>query len=705
MKKYHLSLWIIALVGLITSCSRDEAAGPQNEASNRVRIGTSIDQALQTRAASVTIPENHKLRYVLEVWSTVDEPACIYRNEKTTTGTDAVAFDFLLSEAGNYKALLWADFVPDSETGTPVTTPNQYTHYADHHYVTSSASGLKAVTLAKTGADYVINDDARDAFFACLAIEKGTGAFEESVELTRPFGQINVIEKNTALLDKVASMTLAYVVLDKFNVETGATIGMASVKPAVSTLPTATDVRKANLFYDFIFAPATGQTTLGEIALKFESNDVHVTLPDYTIPANMPVVRNKRTNISGSILKANSNDARLTVTVSDAWTTTDEEENLDIPAAKALLDKCKDAGEGDDAAAYTFIITTAEQLAALGTLVNNSAKITGATTALYSHANYVLDADINLENKPWTQGIGSFQKPFKGTFDGGGYHISNLNVNPSTERAGLFGYISDGTVRNLRVSGDVTSSKSHVGGIVGDLSGSSTVENCLFDGNVNGTTYIGSIAGQTGSKCRIARCHTRGTVKASASQAGGIAGSNPGNIEDCYSQAEVGASNTMAGGIAGSNSGTITRCYATGAVSGMQNVGGICGNINGSVTNSLALNPSLTGLGGGYSTFGRIWGSSSSSGSSSNCAAFQSMRLPVTATSDADGKDGLDLAKDACLTAATYATYGFSAENGWAFDEGEMWTNWLPWNPAFKTFSGITEAEYRIAVPEHLQAN
>ncbi len=328
MKNFRHFLWFIALMGLITSCSQDEAAGPQNEASNRVRIGASIDQALQTRAGSVTIPEKYKLRYILEVWNTEVTPACICRYEKIATNASAVDFDFVLTEAGNYKALLWADFVPDSETGTPVTTPNAYTHFADHYYVTNSADGLKAVTLAKTGADYVINDDARDAFFSCLPIKKETGAFAKSVELKRPFGQINVIEKNTALRDKVASMTLTYKVPQTFNVETGATTGTANVTPTVSSLPTATDVRKANLFYDFIFAPATGQTTLGEIVLQFESNDAHVTLPDYKIPANMPVVRNKRTNISGSILTANSNDVTLTVTVSDGWTQPDEDQDM-----------------------------------------------------------------------------------------------------------------------------------------------------------------------------------------------------------------------------------------------------------------------------------------------------------------------------------------------------------------------------------------
>lgn len=538
MKNFRHFLWFIALVGLITSCSRDEAAGPQNEASNHVRIGAGINA--MTRAASVTIPANHKLRYVLEVWSTGTESTCIYRDEKATTEATAVAFDFVLTEAGNYKALLWADFVPDSETGTPVNTPNKYTHFADHYYVTNSADGLKAVTLAKKGADYVINDDARDAFFSCLPFEKGTGAFAKSVELTRPFGQINVIEKNTDLLAKVGTMTLTYTVPDGFSVETGATTGTANVTPTVSTLPTATDVRKANLFYDFIFAPATGQFTMTGIAMKFTSKDAHVTLPDYTIPANMPVVRNKRTNISGSILTANSNDVKLTVTVSDGWTKPDEEKDLDVASARTILDGCKTSGSGDMAKNYYYTISTAQQLTALSILAKAEAKITGYDNveASYRVANYELGADIDLENKPWTPIYN-----FNGNFDGKGHTIRNMNVEiHSTDankvvRGGLFDIINK-KVSNLIVEGKVDvngKGTCYAGGLCGILAG--TIEFCRFNGTVSSATssssstnHAGGIMGHSiGAIPVITGCIANAKVTVSGGQAddsmtGGLAG-------------------------------------------------------------------------------------------------------------------------------------------------------------------------------------
>lgn len=530
MKKYHLYLWFIALVGLITSCSQDEAAGPQNEASNRVRIGASIDQAVQTRAPSVTIPEKHKLRYVLEVWSTGDTPALICKYEKIATNATAVDFTFELTEAKDYKALLWADFVKD-ETGTKVDATgslNEYTHYADHYYVTNSDNGLKAVALAKTGANYVINDDARDAFYACFPFEKGTGAFADNVELKRPFGQINVIEKNTDLLAKLETMTLTYTVPDGFSVETGATTGTANVESTVSTLPTATDARKANLFYDFIFTLAKGQTTLSEIKLTFTDNDQATDLNDFTIPANMPVERNKRTNISGNILHTStvpSTSAKLSVTVSDGWT--GEAENEEIP--ELVWDGTTTSQPAGYVANSPGVveITSAPELAWLAQQSNT-----------FEGYTFRLTADIDLNHHEWKP-IGTPTRNFKGTFDGQHHTVSNLKCTTTSE-AGLFGYLNGATVQDITVSGSVsfavTSKKGYLGGIAGQVT-KSTITGCTNQCTVSATEngylgYVGGIAGyvctiDNGTICTLSGNTNTGNVSTnrhSSSYAGGIIG-------------------------------------------------------------------------------------------------------------------------------------------------------------------------------------
>ena len=326
MKKYTLYLLLAALTGLFASCSQDENPAQTSE-NNQVRIGASIDGALRTRAGeSLTIPDGYKLRYVLEVYSLAN--ALVQKHEYATPTVNLASFNFNLTEAGTYTAVVWADFVTTNAVETRVEATEQlnaYIHYEDKYYKTTD--NLQQVGVITT--DYAINDESRDAFCACETITKGVGALTENITLTRPLGQINLIEKNTELLAKVQNMTLPYKVPATFDIKAGTVSGSQEVKPTVSApLPTATADRKANLFYDFILAPATGQTTLEAIAMEFKSTDNTVTLDKYTIPANMPVVRNKRTNISGSILHTSdvpSTLTKLSVGISNGWEEPTEE--------------------------------------------------------------------------------------------------------------------------------------------------------------------------------------------------------------------------------------------------------------------------------------------------------------------------------------------------------------------------------------------
>ena len=88
----------------------------------------------------------------------------------------------------------------------------------------------------------------------------------------------------------------------------------------------------------------------------------------------------------------------------------------------------------------TFTITTAEQLAGLASLVNNS-------IADFSGKRVILGNNIVLNpNLEWGS-IGTEKRPFAGTFDGMGYTISGLYqyLNEENEVGGLFGVVS-GTI-------------------------------------------------------------------------------------------------------------------------------------------------------------------------------------------------------------------------------------------------------------------
>ena len=210
-----------------------------------------------------------------------------------------------------------------------------------------------------------------------------------------------------------------------------------------------------------------------------------------------------------------------------------------------------EAADGWDSSADTgwyeeggseFTISTAEQLAGLAQLVNRETDFSGKTITL--------TADINLAGREWTPiGTGwvdfSRRITFNGTFDGGGRTISGLYINKDVTSdtgsvyLGLFGYVGEGTVKQLTVTGSVigcdnrsgTFDYYYAGGIVGACGGGGDIVNCMADvtvtGNSNRTrTAVGGIVGK---KTRDLVCS--GTV-------GGVVGSNyyelPSTVSNCY---------------------------------------------------------------------------------------------------------------------------------------------------------------------------
>lgn len=135
----------------------------------------------------------------------------------------------------------------------------------------------------------------------------------------------------------------------------------------------------------------------------------------------------------------------------------------------------------------------------------------------------VLMDNIDMKDAEWTP-IGTADKPFSGNFDGNGHTISGLNY--SGEYAGLFGYMNNGTISNIKLADSSFANGTASGGICAVNNGG-TIENSAVD-NV-------AVSGRT---------------------AGGICGQNSGTITDCFFSGNV-SSDGKSGGICGSNSGTI----------------------------------------------------------------------------------------------------------------------------------------------------
>ena len=198
-------------------------------------------------------------------------------------------------------------------------------------------------------------------------------------------------------------------------------------------------------------------------------------------------------------------------------------------------------------------------------------KVNSAKTSDETKICAVLTAAIDLNNEPWTP-IGNFtegnQIYYEGTFDGGGYTISGLNVTGNFRCASLFGAVKGGTIKNLTVAGNVSHNDSstvlncHVGGIVGVALDAATIENCSNNCSVTGGSgdYIGGIAGSNIDGARIIDCYNVGTITGTINGTGGIVGFNIGTISNCYNVGMVKGSYTV-GEIVGNNSGSIENCY------------------------------------------------------------------------------------------------------------------------------------------------
>ena len=220
----------------------------------------------------------------------------------------------------------------------------------------------------------------------------------------------------------------------------------------------------------------------------------------------------------------------------------------------------------------TFGPSTADDLFGFAKLVNEGNNFSGKTVELA--------ADIDLTGYVWTP-IGS-GKYFAGIFNGNNHKVAGMSVFAAgIDYAGLFGYVSGGTVQNVHVAGKVTAMDvDYVGGIVGRIGADSVVQNCLSEVTVTATGNSTAVGGVIGASVgTINLCWNKETVTAGNAPVGGVVGS--GNAKNCANFGTVkGTSN--AGGIAGN--GNVENSYNLGDVAG--NEAFTKGIGNGTVTNS-----------------------------------------------------------------------------------------------------------------------
>lgn len=258
----------------------------------------------------------------------------------------------------------------------------------------------------------------------------------------------------------------------------------------------------------------------------------------------------------------------------------------------------------------TYSISSAEELAKLATMTNNG---------LVTGGEFVLANNIDLSRySNWTP-IGYSDEdvltPFKASFDGNGYVISNLTITESTPAVGLFGLI-DGVIKNLgiedayiNIKGD-SSSVGILAGMSAETSGDTTIaktsviQNCYTTGAIVANINNGnneSAGGLVGANClnllKFDSCYTAVDMKIDGADfVGGIIGSTLfacTDIQNCYTTGNIVVNNTdtdpYIGGLAGlawmSNGSnglptSIKNSFATGSLTSTSSkIGGLVGSL------------------------------------------------------------------------------------------------------------------------------
>nr|WP_243735216.1 Ig-like domain repeat protein [Paenibacillus turpanensis] len=258
-------------------------------------------------------------------------------------------------------------------------------------------------------------------------------------------------------------------------------------------------------------------------------------------------------------------------------------------------------GKGTEA--EPFIITTADQLKSIANNLSGYFK---------------LGRNIDLKYVTWVP-LGNSNYPFKGGFDGNGYTITGLTISRAQyNHVGLFGYVTDGYIRNVNLTdvnvagkddtgslvgytmksviqnvhaSGVVKGEDQVGGLVGFLERNATITGSSANVNVEGLLHIGGLIGRYGSFTSMDANYATGNVLGE-SNVGGLIGWLEGNggVHDSYATGVVTGGIDVGGLIGYNGAGPIEYTYASGDVHGRgAGIGGLIGqNDIGTVSKSYA---------------------------------------------------------------------------------------------------------------------
>ena len=441
MKKIFKTLSASVLMALaLTACQKEEFRG--NEAEGIYTFEVSADN-IATKAAIDRDGNGTAVnRFIMEVYlaKTTGELVLLDRQVKAPTAASpkSTSFNLTLIKDQEYKVLFWADKGTDA--------------MEDLYYkTTDNLQNVSFLNAARIG-----NNDALDAFSKMEVItrEESKVGFSKSVQLTRPFGQVNFITTDIPAINALTGgsaflptdVKVSYVTCTGFNVLTQTGTGSEAIEytaPVYSAMDPATNPAKYTLSMDYMLTATSDRETRNLVKLTALANGYELTTVEV---ANYPVQRNYRTNIIGKIL---TGDVTFNITIDPIY---DGEYNNYLASSNEDITNAISAGATTiSLTPGTYIIPDDAQgktLTFIGTGNPEDTKIATQDDGSYEGCDYSLDgATVTFEN---------------------------ITINTDSEN--YTGYARcKGTYKNCVINGTYT------------LYGDSKFKNCTF--NVSGDVY------------------------------------------------------------------------------------------------------------------------------------------------------------------------------------------------------------------------
>lgn len=496
---------------LATSCAQEDIPVPGNGEYDSFTVSLPAEMGsrafgdgLSAQNLYVAVFEEGNTTALISNFAGGSNAEEIQGNTKFANGSLTTTINIQLVKGKKYDIVFFAENFEDGKEGNP--------------YAVSGTT--LTVDYAKMGC----NSENYDAFYAVESFTS-TGT-PHDVTLNRPFAQVNIGTDDLAAaraagLD-VASAGVKFTNLPTtFDMKAGET-GSATTEAtfAATALPTAADGSFPVAGYDYMVMAyvlagdgAQPKSTIDNVGMLLNA-DTETWQGGY---ANIPVQRNYRTNIYGSLL---TNPENFTVTIDPAFGG-----SIDRPQSWNLgYEEVAPDADGN------YTVANAAQMAWIAKEVND-----GNNT--FEGKTVTLTADLDLSGQLWAPVGGITDKTgsqgsniFRGTFDGGNHTVSGVTATATGKYAcaGFFGRIGNGaTVRNVTIKDANIISEHYAAAVVAyvynnawtEPTATTTIENCkVVGGNITSNVVYTGTEWDNGDKA--------GGILAYAAQSGIVLNNN-----------------------------------------------------------------------------------------------------------------------------------------------------------------------------------